>query len=341
MIVVDLKYIKLTNFKQHTSFELSLDSNQLVLIKGKNGTGKTTIFESVYTALYNRRPNGRPAASAIKQGAKTAEVELLLSINGVNHLIKRKIGKSSSFTIFKENELVAEGNSATTYIEELIPPYIVKLSLLQDVDIKTIISNLIDIDSYVKSVREKILKIQSQLTNVSHDIDYLSQEKQMKENLIQRREDEIRKMEETITFYQNQLCELEEISQEQVFELINKREQFQKNLSNLQRQKLLEYDNAIEKLQREYNDLNTQRSMLQSKKNEFSKILYLDNCPLCKQPVTQQHKDDISQTLQKLDNDISSIGNSLNQVVQSINQNKNLKNKVYDCLLYTSPSPRD
>jgi len=330
MIVVDLKYIKLTNFKQHESFELLLDTNQLVLIKGKNGTGKTTIFESVYTALYNRRPNGRPAASAIKQGAKTAEIELLLSINGVNHLIKRKIGKSSNFSILKEGELVAEGNSATTYIEELIPPYIVKLSLLQDVDIKTIISNLIDIDSYVKLVREKMMKIQSQLTNITHDIDYLSQEKQMKENMIQQRENEIKKMEETITFYQNQLDELEEISQEQVFELINKREQFQKNLSNLQRQKLVEYDTTIEKLQREYNDLNTQRSMLQSKKNEFSKILYLDNCPLCKQPVTQQHKDDISQTLQELDNDISSIGNSLNQVVQSINQNKDLKNKVYE-----------
>jgi DNA repair exonuclease SbcCD ATPase subunit len=152
----------------------------------------------------------------------------------------------------------------------------------------------------------------------------------MKENMIQQRENEIKKMEETITFYQNQLDELEEISQEQVFELINKREQFQKNLSNLQRQKLVEYDTAIEKLQREYNDLNTQRSMLQSKKNEFSKILYLDNCPLCKQPVTQQHKDDISQTLQELDNNISSIANSLNQVVQSINQNKDLKNKVYE-----------
>jgi energy-coupling factor transporter ATP-binding protein EcfA2 len=185
MIVVDLKYIKLTNFKQHESFELLLDTNQLVLIKGKNGTGKTTIFESVYTALYNRRPNGRPAASAIKQGAKTAEIELLLSINGVNHLIKRKIGKSSNFSILKEGELVAEGNSATTYIEELIPSYIVKLSLLQDVDLKTIISNLIDIDSYVKLVREKMMKIQSQLTNITHDIYYLSKYKKMKEKKIQ------------------------------------------------------------------------------------------------------------------------------------------------------------
>lgn len=44
--------LSLTNFRCHKNKQLKLPSNGLLLLNGKNGQGKSTIFESIYFALY-------------------------------------------------------------------------------------------------------------------------------------------------------------------------------------------------------------------------------------------------------------------------------------------------
>ena len=46
-----LTNLKLENFKKYSSFEIGFDSG-LIGIIGKNGSGKSTIFEAILFALY-------------------------------------------------------------------------------------------------------------------------------------------------------------------------------------------------------------------------------------------------------------------------------------------------
>jgi exonuclease SbcC len=43
--------LKLSNFKQHSSYEVEFPDKGMVLVKGETGRGKTTIFEAIYFAI--------------------------------------------------------------------------------------------------------------------------------------------------------------------------------------------------------------------------------------------------------------------------------------------------
>ena len=153
MVVISIKKLEVSNFKNFETFETSF--NGLQLITGPNGSGKSSIFESIYVALYGRRPNGKPAKSVIRTGNTSASITLEIQVDNDIYHVQRIIGYKSSFLVSLNHETVSTSASKTKEIvENLIPQEIVKLSMLQTLDIKKLILDVIDIDSLVTKIKQ-------------------------------------------------------------------------------------------------------------------------------------------------------------------------------------------
>lgn len=113
--------IKLKNFLSFgNSFtEINLDTNKLVLMKGKNAHGKSTIMEAVFFAF-----TGKPYRNITKPrlvnniNKKNLMVELDLEHLGSAYKIKRGI-KPNLFEIYKDGELVNEDSHIKDYQRQL------------------------------------------------------------------------------------------------------------------------------------------------------------------------------------------------------------------------------
>ncbi|MEA3290620.1 MAG: SMC family ATPase [Campylobacterota bacterium] len=116
MILIDLN---LQNFKKYTQFNIEFTQG-LTGIIGKNGSGKSTIFESILFALY-----GELRAKGYKETIRNASastkdhvvVELRFEIENTLYKIVREFrGKSLSATakLFKNKELIVSGAKEVT-----------------------------------------------------------------------------------------------------------------------------------------------------------------------------------------------------------------------------------
>ena len=90
--MIRLERLYVDNFKSLRQVGLCFPAQGSVLIEGLNESGKSTLFEAVYFALY-----GRPLVSeagldsTIRYGAETAIVELALSVDATELLIRRHL----------------------------------------------------------------------------------------------------------------------------------------------------------------------------------------------------------------------------------------------------------
>src|SRR5437660_3699778 len=83
----------LKNFKWHTNARIKIPSKGLGLLKGRNGTGKTCILDSIVYALYGREKD------VISHGQSTCEVTLIFkSSNKNSNKISNKNPNKSSNT---------------------------------------------------------------------------------------------------------------------------------------------------------------------------------------------------------------------------------------------------
>ena len=78
-----LTKLKLENFKKYNSFEISFDLG-LIGIIGKNGSGKSTIFEAILFALYGELRNKGDKevvrnANATSKDIVSVELDFILS----------------------------------------------------------------------------------------------------------------------------------------------------------------------------------------------------------------------------------------------------------------------
>ena len=114
-----LTNLKLENFKKYSSFEIGFDSG-LIGIIGKNGSGKSTIFEAILFALYGELRNKgdkevvRNANASVKD-AVTVELDFEIDTNEYK-VIREFRGKSLSANakLYKNNELITTGAKEVT-----------------------------------------------------------------------------------------------------------------------------------------------------------------------------------------------------------------------------------
>jgi len=104
-----ITYLKLTNFRRHVETELHFsESDQVVLVSGNNGAGKSTIFEAVQYALYGEGRNGRANIERlVRRGGELEglEVEIRFEMAGVSYTVRRRRDSKLSSAILLANDI--------------------------------------------------------------------------------------------------------------------------------------------------------------------------------------------------------------------------------------------
>ncbi|MCC6176106.1 MAG: AAA family ATPase, partial [Chloroflexi bacterium] len=89
--MIRLKYLTVRNFKCLREIDLVFPSSGSVLIEGLNESGKSTLFESIYFALYGRALAAEAGIdSTIRYGCQESYVELGVEIDATTLVIQRR-----------------------------------------------------------------------------------------------------------------------------------------------------------------------------------------------------------------------------------------------------------
>ena len=327
---ISVERIKLQNFKCIEDFDLTLD-NSLYLVSGRNGSGKTSLFESIYVCLYNRRPNGKPASNVIKKGKDFSEIKLILKVNDALHTITRRIGKGSKFIIETEDGTKIKGNEAKKFIEEIIPQYVVRLSLLQDVDLKDIFTKIIDIEPLVESAHKKSSLVKQKINEYNTKLSQLESEQQRIQFSINDAQQRVNQINQQLQQIANLSVDVD-ISEEQLFEILEKQKQFNKVYQQLKDELSQKVSLEVNQLWQEQSKISSELHVYQSKINELQNIPTEGTCPLCKQPINEEHakrfKEEILE-LEKKSKELSETLNEINVKIQTLNSNP-IDNEAYE-----------
>lgn len=98
--MIHFEHVQLKNFLCYTNAELDLANRGIVRINGKNGAGKSALFESILWALFGRTPRGLDSKNIIKYGTDNASVELSLTYQNHNYIIRREVTPSKHTLIY-------------------------------------------------------------------------------------------------------------------------------------------------------------------------------------------------------------------------------------------------
>lgn len=115
--------IKLSNFGQYDSAEISFSSEDLILVTGEDvnnekksiGTGKSTLLESILFALYGKYKDGADSAMCVKMGKSEAIVVIEFDFCGASYTIIRKIALKKNnksvqtLEVYKSGKLLNNG----------------------------------------------------------------------------------------------------------------------------------------------------------------------------------------------------------------------------------------
>jgi len=92
-----LKTLQINNFLSHENTQITFKENQKLLIDGKSGSGKSSITEAIFWALYGKgRSDNR---SLLRKGTKIGNVSLKLSIGEQETIITRSISSTGKNTL--------------------------------------------------------------------------------------------------------------------------------------------------------------------------------------------------------------------------------------------------
>ncbi|MCP4969868.1 MAG: SMC family ATPase, partial [Arcobacter sp.] len=111
--------LRLENFKKYTSYAIEFEQG-LVGIIGKNGSGKSTIFEAILFALYGELKNKGYKEVIRNVNATTKDavvVELDFEFDGVEYRVSREFrGKalSANAKLYKNEDLISSGAKEVT-----------------------------------------------------------------------------------------------------------------------------------------------------------------------------------------------------------------------------------
>lgn len=172
--------LKLENFKRYKEFEIEF-SEGLTGFIGKNGSGKSTIFEAVFFALYGeiRNKNAKSYIKYVKSDEKSiVKVELIFEINSVEYKAVREFrGKNLTAKAYlydsreillasgakevdkKIQNLIGMGKTAFLHTVFASQKELMSLSLLDNEARKKMIRKLLGlekIDSIEKKIRENL-----------------------------------------------------------------------------------------------------------------------------------------------------------------------------------------
>lgn len=216
-----LTNLKLENFKKYTNFEIAFESG-LIGIIGKNGAGKSTIFEAILFALYGELKNKGDKEVVRNSNASSKDaviVELDFEFDTFEYKVIREFrGKtlSANAKLYKNQELITTGaKEVTTSIVNLT-----KMS--KDAFVHTLFASQKELTSLSNSKPEERKKMIRKLLGLEK-IDFVEKE------LIEKS----RELKREIGAFAEVLLSAEDISikKEYIVEYTNQSEVLQKDIS--------------------------------------------------------------------------------------------------------------
>lgn len=232
-----LTNLKLENFKKYTNFEIAFESG-LIGIIGKNGAGKSTIFEAILFALYGELKSKGDKEVVRNSNASSKDaviVELDFEFDTTEYKVIREFrGKtlSANAKLYKNSELITTGaKEVTTSIMNLT-----KMS--KDAFVHTLFASQKELTSLSNSKPEDRKKMIRKLLGLEK-IDFVEKE------LIEKS----RELKREISAFAEVLLSVEDIG--------------------IKKEYIVEYTNQSELLQK---DINTRTTLLDNTKNQEQTI---------------------------------------------------------------------
>lgn len=232
-----LTNLKLENFKKYTNFEIAFESG-LIGIIGKNGAGKSTIFEAILFALYGELKSKGDKEVVRNSNASSKDaviVELDFEFDTIEYKVIREFrGKtlSANAKLYKNSELI------TTGAKEVTTSIINLTKMSKDAFVHTLFASQKELTSLSNSKPEDRKKMIRKLLGLEK-IDFVEKE------LIEK----IRELKREISAFAQVLLSAEDIS--------------------IKKEHILEYTNQSEVLQK---DINTRTTLLDNTKIEEQTI---------------------------------------------------------------------
>jgi exonuclease SbcC len=216
-----LTNLKLENFKKYTNFEIAFESG-LIGIIGKNGAGKSTIFEAILFALYGELKSKGDKEVVRNSNASSKDaviVELDFEFDNIEYKVIREFrGKilSANAKLYKNSELITTGaKEVTTSIMNLT-----KMS--KDAFVHTLFASQKELTSLSNSKPEDRKKMIRKLLGLEK-IDFVEKE------LIEKS----RELKREISAFTEFLLSAEDISikKEHIVEYTNQNQEIQKDIN--------------------------------------------------------------------------------------------------------------
>ena len=333
MFINEIKMNNFMRFKGNVTVKLN---KGITVIFGDNGAGKTSIIDAIFFALYGKtyRTNGTSASGflsikdLINRQEKSAEVELLFTIDGKKYKIIRKISKSgSSLSYLNEgNEQIAEGKK----VEEMISSKIVGF------DYNSLKNSIVimqkEISSYLTmSGAERKLSLIN-LFKLNEYNDYLSKAKEYAKGLKLKEDEEEFKINqynkdlEKENYYLSQEKESEKNTEDfskRQKELEERLKELETKLSNI-----LNTINESEMSIRLFNQqISSNKNKLIDLNKSFNTIGNAQTCPLCLQEISnpQSLNKHYTEEINKVEKEIADLTEKANK--ENKIKNTNLEEK--------------
>lgn len=116
-----LKKIHIQNWKCFVDKEIEFEDG-VTLLRWQNGSGKSSLIEAIIFALFDKRPAGLDFESLRNDIEKNCRIVLYFEHNLADYVIEREFGKSSSYKLYKDGELISRSKADHKLeIEKIIP----------------------------------------------------------------------------------------------------------------------------------------------------------------------------------------------------------------------------
>ena len=216
-----LTNLKLENFKKYTNFEIAFESG-LIGIIGKNGAGKSTIFEAILFALYGELKSKGDKEVVRNSNASSKDaviVELDFEFDNIEYKVIREFrGKtlSANAKLYKNSELI------TTGAKEVTTSIINLTKMSKDAFVHTLFASQKELTSLSNSKPEDRKKMIRKLLGLEK-IDFVEKE------LIEKS----RELKREISAFAEVLLSAEDISikKEHILEYTKQSQEIQKDIS--------------------------------------------------------------------------------------------------------------
>lgn len=271
-----LNKLKLTNFKKYTSKEFDF-AEGLIGIIGKNGSGKSTIFEAILFALYGElksKGNKELIRNSSVSDKENVSVELVFEFDGIEYKVIREFrGKalSANAKIYQNAQVTATGAKEVT-------SYIIKLTKMnKEAFMHTLFASQKELTSLSTLKVEDRKRMIRKLLGLEK-IDYI-------ENLLI---EKIRELKREINTFAEVLLSKEEMSQKEEsintntiqkellakdIELYNKELESLKNHETHLKAELELLQKTKEQKQKVFSDITVLKSSLSSSKEQLDKLI--------------------------------------------------------------------